>query len=422
MRGGAADYLEKPVELSQLLDTVERAVASTRSSRRLLATRREVQEAGRLSEVFPALGVPETSDHFQCFRSTVSELGGDFLAFTENEKDACVFLLGDVSGHDLRAAYISSYFQGFARGLRDRRSSIPEILRDFNAILENQWSALTASGNTDLAWHPVSLAVCGADIDLREGVMHLVNCGCPGVRLSTPSGRCEVVDPEFAPLGWVAGSPIEAAKVDVSGCGFVYCFSDGLIDYASRLEMDAFCMIYEFLSCRVREIESMDSSPPDDIVVMRLQIDQSIDGAALYHPLIAEQYGGNEMDKIDRIQDVWRKSLVFALGDAVEDCLLDILLCCREAVLNGLEHGCDGASGKLCSLVISYCPAERKVRVRVDDAGHGHGFDPEERMRTREVLDGSHLGLVLVSELSHRMKIENHGTSLEFEFDLAVPE
>jgi len=40
-------------------------------------------------------------------------------------------------------------------------------------------------------------------------------------------------------------------------------------------------------------------------------------------------------------------------------------------------------------------------------------------MADREVRDGSHLGLVLVNELSDRMRIENEGTSLVFEFDLA---
>ena len=122
--------------------------------------------------------------------------------------------------------------------------------------------------------------------------------------------------------------------------------------------------------------------------------------------MIYEVYHGDEVDRIDEIQAVWRRSLQFALGDGLGSRLYDFLVCCREAVINAMVHGCDSSGGKACTFQVLFSPVLNCVRVRVDDPGKGHRFDPKERLEQLPNLDGQHLGLALIENLCDRFSIE----------------
>ena len=97
------------------------------------------------------------------------------------------------------------------------------------------------------------------------------------------------------------------------------------------------------------------------------------------------------------------------------DKINDVLLCCREAVLNALVYGCDKSPKKTCTIKVTANQKLGRIRVRIDDPGHGHGFDITERVEKMKALDGSHLGLAIIDNLCDKYSIENDGTSLIFE-------
>ncbi len=135
-----------------------------------------------------------------------------------------------------------------------------------------------------------------------------------------------------------------------------------------------------------------------------------------FEPLFTEHYNGDEYLHIDRIQEVWRRSLQLVFPK--EKNVYDLLLCCREVVLNALVHGCDKAPGKTSSMQVSCWKDKNLARVRVDDPGLGHRFDPGERLRSLEPLDGTHLGLAMVKAFSKSFAIENGGSTVTFEFEI----
>ena len=151
---------------------------------------------------------------------------------------------------------------------------------------------------------------------------------------------------------------------------------------------------------------------------MHYQIDQDSDLESLYQPLIFEQYSGDEFKDIDRLQGIWRRSLQFSLSEELGDKIYDVLLCCREAVLNALVYGCDKAPEKTCTIQVTVNQKLGRIRVRIDDPGHGHGFDITERVEKMKALDGSHLGLAIIDNLCDKCSIENDGTSLIFELTM----
>ena len=59
-------------------------------------------------------------------------VGGDFINVLPIGDERFLFLAGDVSGHDVRAAFVSAYFQGMMRGLLEHNSSLQDVLQLFN--------------------------------------------------------------------------------------------------------------------------------------------------------------------------------------------------------------------------------------------------------------------------------------------------
>lgn len=143
-----------------------------------------------------------------------------------------------------------------------------------------------------------------------------------------------------------------------------------------------------------------------------------MDTSSLSQSLIFENYSGNEAASIDRFQRVWRRTLQFALPVSFGERLYDLLLCCREGLLNALVHGCGAGADKIASISVSTDDSKTIVRVVIEDPGHGHDFNVEKRIERLSLMEGRELGLAIVHRLSDRIELQNRGSTLVFEFDL----
>ena len=70
-----------------------------------------------------------------------SEAGGDFLNHFGIGPHNHFVLLTDVSGHDLKAAFISAYFQGIVRGMLECDASVTKVFEFFNSFLLREWNS-----------------------------------------------------------------------------------------------------------------------------------------------------------------------------------------------------------------------------------------------------------------------------------------
>ena len=150
-----------------------------------------------------------------------SEVGGDFLNVHAQGSSRYLILMGDVAGHDLRAGFISAYFQGMVRGLHERKVMAREILERFNAILIDEWA--TKDPANDLSHCEVlsSLAVCALLWDPLQRTVRILNCGLPPCIMVRSLSAISAVTHGSPPLGWFDVLDVEDLVVPLADLNWI---------------------------------------------------------------------------------------------------------------------------------------------------------------------------------------------------------
>ncbi|MGF1450425.1 MAG: SpoIIE family protein phosphatase [Opitutales bacterium] len=419
LRGGAVDFLEKPVPRAELEQALRRAFAETARLRQLDQTQQQVRETARVNHLFQHIDREALGGRLRLAFHPRHEVGGDFVNVLPDARNpaALTWLIGDVSGHDLRAGFVSAYFQGMARGLLDRREPLQTLVAQFNRTLVEDWARAEAAAPGFVVG--TSLSICAARVDPAEGVLEVLNCGFPALWLVDCNGGLRQTGRGHPPLGWFETWTFEPQRVSLKELARVYVCTDGLHEYAAYQGLGAAALADALLRQEGEMRAEQLAQAQDDILIMSLDIDApGARASADWRPVLSEQYAGSEADAIDRFQNIWRRSLQYALPKTADDRLYDFLLCCREAVLNGLIHGCERAPDKLVDFTVTFNEATGQLVGRVADPGHGHSFDVEHRIGRLPKLDGAQLGLTIIRQLSDRSEVANNGSTVMFEFRL----
>jgi anti-sigma regulatory factor (Ser/Thr protein kinase) len=413
LRQGATDFLEKPVEADELARSVGKAVDITARRRRFRAADEALREVGRikghLQGTQGAAGLPEPE--LRLYAQT--QVGGDFANYLPVGDGKVLLLCGDVSGHDLKAGFVSAYFQGMVRGLLAKQTPVREIARFFNDLLLREWN----QGDGELT--RLSVAACFILIDFTESRMTVLNCGFPALFLCDAAGRIRPCEHQSQPLGWFCELAEAETRLTLPEPHSLCLYTDGLEDVADAVNADPCAVVYRLLDAeRDEENRPLAASFRDDVLALRLPLPGYALGDPPFQPLFFARYGGDQIDRIDALQDRWRNSLQYAIGPDLGDRLYDVVACCREAMINALRHGCGEDRERTCELHIAYRRWERRLRLRVDDPGDGHDFDIEARMQELDSLRERNLGLIMVHLLSDGVSFERHGATVIIDFVL----
>ena len=331
-------------------------------------------------------------------------------------------LLTDVSGHDLKAAFISAYFQGIVRGMLESSASVPKVFEFFNGFLLREWNSESASSRTSAV--SASIAVGSVLIEPREQRATVLTSGSPLPVYLAPDGRGRRVGEEgSAPLGWFPENPVQVASLPMDEGGAFFLWTDGLEAFAEEQQISAPALATLLLLAQhnLRTVPDF-SSQQDDILVTRVALPDAQEKGEGFLPLLVEEYRGDQMKHIDLLQVFWTRSLLFCLPDISPDDTFNIILAAREAVLNALQHGCGGLPDKRAQFGMSFCPAKNLLRLFVSDPGPGHQFDLQQHQAVAapELID-KHRGLVMINNLASRVVVERNGASLILDFILDNP-
>jgi FixJ family two-component response regulator/anti-sigma regulatory factor (Ser/Thr protein kinase) len=421
LRGGASDFLKKPAFGKELEAALGRAIASTQRRRRHAATRLAVKEAGLVQRrmnnlgmglVGAALDVPVSLTI--CYHP-YHDAGGDSVAFFSLDPSRVLVVVADVSGHDLKSAFISAYFQGLLRGMIERNTPASAILNRFNSFLVNEWRG-SAGGTDDFSQEITSLAVCSASIDFGSGSVCLLNSGFPLASLVDREGgvrRCG--ESGGSPLGWFEPNPLTELTIKVANSNRLVIWTDGLEDFANQLQIAEWCLAYRVLMAKEQgQTPDWLASAPDDVLLVVIGMEKE-ERAPYPFPIMAERYEKGRAEDIDKLQARWQRSLTFAFPKMKRERLSEILLCTREAILNGLRHGCPEDSD-CCCLTMTLDRGRNELRVGVADPGPGHRFDYGNRA-SDELMEG-HRGLLLIHGIPDRVQQDESGARLEMFFPL----
>ncbi len=334
--------------------------------------------------------------------------GGDFLCHYQVSENEELVLLTDVSGHDLKAAYLAAHSQGMVRAMLDRGVPVNEIFDELNNYLIGQSDT---TGDVESSLAACALMYCSKS---RELVVR--NYGSPSpVYIDAKGFPNALDDARGSALGWFPGLE-DAITVRVFDSGFLLAWTDGLEDLAFELGVTPLNMAL----CLHRG--AADAPRPawllgarDDVMSVLIVLTSSppCPQQQAWLPFVFQRWGAESAKEIDAIQLGWSRDLQFALPDLHESVTFDILLCTREAALNAMLYGCaDGGEMTICMRLNRQ---EGLIRVNVYDDGPGHSFDAS----TRESLDlpAGHRGLLLIQQLSKNCIRERNGASLTMEFD-----
>ena len=413
LRGGATDFLDKPIAEAALLHSVSRAIEITTHNRHMTEAERAISQVGKTQHQLFGLG-PEAAKRVDVCFHPQHQAGGDFINYFQLTPDSFLVLAADVSGHDLHAAFISAYFQGLMRGMLESGQSTGTVLTKFNEFLVEEWGSRHGeAGENNLA----SVCVCTALVNLSDSVATLSNHGFPLAWFVGTDGRvarCDTVNGH--PLGWFNELPLHPHPHAFPDGGQLILWTDGLEDLAEGLGVSPLS-----LATALQRAQASGKTAPqiaqakDDVLVVNVRLSDEPSTATEWQPVLLETYAGTKTPPIDLWQTYWEKSLQLALPDLPESRRFDVLLALRESVINALLHGCEGNSERHGQLSITVNLAERTLRTIISDPGSGHDFSRKPHEPADELAD-LHRGLSLINRLATQMTTNRNGAELILDF------
>ncbi len=412
---GVFDYLEKPVTHQVLRKVMMGAVRRTAERRKSEVARQGLLALENLDQEMNISVPASLRDRLTVFYKPLHEVGGDFLLTHDYGNGRYVVLVGDISGHDIRSGFVSTYFRGLFRGSLESGGVIEDAFRLSNRSLKSR-SATVGSGH-DI----ISLSLSAIDLGPNDDYIQHWNFGLTPCCTVNKIGRIQTYELGNWPLGWMEDLKTKPLNILISDKVLFYSFTDGLAEFAEFLNISKFSLLYRFLR-KFNAFESLPVTAKDDILAVRYLLNGNMAIEQTFEPILSEHYAGIEIDHIDHLQSNWRRSLTFVLDDRMGDRLYDLLICIREGMINALTHGCESSPEKFAHLQISLNQEKDMLRVFIDDPGKGHDFNLENRLKEVSRETGRNLGLGIIQHLSDHFVIDNQGTSLVFDFKIAAEE
>ncbi|OIO58559.1 MAG: hypothetical protein COZ46_04385 [Verrucomicrobia bacterium CG_4_10_14_3_um_filter_43_23] len=413
LRGGALDFLEKPINRKALQEAISNAIETTRKKRATANITQGVKEAGQYDQIFKAIRAREVEHLLKYFFHPLSDVGGDFINVLKIAEKKFLILAGDVSGHDIRAAFVSAYFQGLARGLLKKSASIEEIVSYFNTILNREWAN---SADQDLpSTFPLSASLCilASTVDFEANTLQILNCGFPEPFFIDKNGLIQPFKVGYPPLGWIEGESYKEASVDIHPLAYLLAATDGLIELANNLQLNFMSLSYYLLNHSSEKANSILKVSTDDVLIFKFQLAPELTKTERYFPLVYEVIPGNEFQIIDFYQEKWEKSLKLIFEDRLGAKLDDILHGAREAALLSLTLSCEKLQTKLCSLQMVYCEALNNITVYVRDPD----AQITDQAKRAERIEAKRKAIASLMEFS-TCSIEEAYASIKMEFQL----
>lgn len=422
LRGGVCDFIEKPYRFAHVKDAVARAVDRTLKNRALASTVSEVRDITQLQERlnFAQRGLIFEEGANGAAKVTIrlhpiKETGGDFLnSYPMPDGRLCV-LVGDVSGHDLKAGFISAYFQGMVRGMLDMQAGIRDICENFNRHLIEDWNRpLSEADRSPLK---TSLACALLVFDFKEQVLQLHNHGIPSPVCFDTAMRVQTIGGGSPPLGWFEdlGAKPDVFALDAEGECFAW--SDGLDDYAEDLGVSSITLASKLVREDDAQLrEAMIKNRKDDILLVSVRWERTDTQSDLF-PVFFETYGGSSKHRIDEYEKYIRTSLRWVLINATDERLGEIVLCIREALINAVLHGASTPSHRAW-MAISTNAKEDCLYVVIGDDGEGFELPCLQCDAQADREGHISFGLRIIHSYARRVQFRDEGRIICMEFDL----
>jgi len=417
LRLGLCDVLSRPLVATTLDFAVERALYLSRSRRGSSFLVLQARDATRICRRFMN-GEKDLPDGFprgwsrkleQAFFPAV-EAGGDFANVHALDDHRLLFIAGDVSGHDVVAGFISSFFIGLTSGMLACEAAPEKIFTHIQRFLVDVWNARAEADDI-----PTSLAAAFVIFDFRERRIHACCNGFPSPVIFTDS--LAVIKPSGSspPLGWFDGliAPVESLPMPESGS--MVLFSDGLTEFSGGERPCLVSAADTVLGMAASGCFTEDFSDVvrDDIFVLRFS--WSAGGGEFIRPLCSNICEASSEFDIDACQQRWDRTFQTTLPHLSRTRRMEILLACREAALNVIEHSLPGRRIGACRVTMAIL-GRTHLKVVFRSAAPTAPSPPQAKE-----LGHIPFGMKIINAFSDEVDVDesDHSIHLTFRLDLA---
>ena len=260
-------------DLSLARDLVSRAAVSIDNARlytRERATALALQR-GLLPRKIPAVPGLEVA-HRYVPAQTAAEVGGDWFDVIPLPPGRCALIVGDVTGHDIRAASLMGQLRTATRTLATLDLAPAEVLTRLDLI------------TADLTDEETGATCIYAVHDVATGGWDISRAGHPLPAVLRPDGSSTFLDmPPGVPLGTglARTPPYQTARFEVPSRGVLVLYTDGLIERPAA-DLDAgmaglagalgtVCALPLREACDTL-LDTLAPSPADDIAILMAQM------------------------------------------------------------------------------------------------------------------------------------------------------
>ena len=417
IKGGAVDFLEKPVNRTHIRESLKRAVAKTADQRSMLCAANRLGTVTAIQQRLSPSFTHQTPQGMLCSMTTclfpIHEAGGDFLSIFHDQQSRTSIALGDISGHGVREGFIGAYFQGLVKGMQMMGAPTDKIAEECNRFLMENWNSESL---TEIS---TSLSATFVTLDLDSLRLNVANYGCPAPIFFSEGLPPQPLATSGSPLGWfdTPSGTLEAIQAPQSGSFFLW--SDGIPDTAEKLKVSPFA-----LAARVLIERSVPDrhEVPDDILVARIDWHPAHLPRPSTLPILHESLPGNSAGEVDSLDAKVKASISLAISGISSDLVDQIALCTREAVLNALNHGCLGSPALCALLLVEFFPATRTLRVTISDPGPGYPPRPSVSLididspADLETAGHISMGLQVIKSMATEIRFSRSGATIEMDF------
>lgn len=219
LTGGGVDYITKPFETEEVLARLRIHLRIRQAFEAQIEQQR--RELSRLKDAQQAILVrPEEipDAKFAVHYRPLHEAGGDFYDVISLGENIHGFFSADISGHDLKAAFITSALKAVLHQNFNPLYTPLEIMMLLNGVL---YSFLEED---------VVLSACCARLNRRTGRFNVVTAGHPPILHLDTEGTMKSISTESDLLGAFPTPYFESVEITVARGDRLFLFSDGLIE------------------------------------------------------------------------------------------------------------------------------------------------------------------------------------------------
>jgi len=371
LRLGICDAVSASVGPEELRRSLERAMYLTNYRRGAFMLAKRVHEGSQTYRRLvsdrrqPALAkfMPEYDKRLETALFPALEAGGDMGNSFVLDDHRFIMIGGDVSGHDVGSGFVSAFIMGLGRGMAAKGAQPDEIRQHINDFLVKEWNPICPPGEII-----VSVGSCPTVLDFEKMLVHCSCYGFPQPVLCDDKLKITLLGTNNPPLGWFDEPLAPPIVLSLPETGCITMFSDGLTDLGKSDKSCALAMADAVLGLSQEQATcaSILEMQRDDIFVQRFSWSKgNRNDENLLRPIFHSVCHVSDIDDIDNCQKRWGTVLSTSLPGLAHDRRNEILLCCREAVLNALEHGCKCQAGNKSEITMA-CVGRNNLKIRVD--------------------------------------------------------